>query len=83
MYLFLENSEFQVNNVNRSILHAKLEKNQDLAKLTCRDYGFECNFVTEGDIEEIIDKFRQHTEDEHGIDYSKEAIMQVILRKSA
>ena len=82
MYLFLEKSEFQVNNVNRSILHAKLEKNQDLTKLTCRDYGFECDFVAEGDIEEIIDKFGQHSEEEHGIDYSKEAIMQVILRKS-
>ena len=82
MYLFFENSKIQVNNVNRSILHTKLEKNQGLAKLTCMDYGFECNFFAEGDIEDVIDKFRHHTEDEHGIDYSKEAIMQVILRKA-
>ena len=46
------------------------------------DYGFECNFFAEGDIEDVIDKFRIHTEGKHGIDYSKEAIMQVILRKN-
>jgi hypothetical protein len=26
-------------------------------------------------------KFRKHTDDEHGIDYSKEAVMQFLLRK--
>ena len=45
------------------------------------DYGFECDFVAEGEIEEVIASFRSHTEEEHGIDYSKEAIMQFLLRK--
>lgn len=53
-----------------------------MAKLTCRDYGFECDFVAEGEIEPVIKEFGQHTEEVHGIDYSKEALMQVILRKS-
>lgn len=52
-----------------------------MAKLKCMDYGFECNFVAEGEIEQVIENFRNHTNEEHGIDYSKEAIMQFLLRK--
>jgi predicted small metal-binding protein len=52
-----------------------------MAKLKCIDYGFECDFVIEGEIEKVIENFRSHTEDVHGIDYSKEAVMQFILRK--
>lgn len=52
-----------------------------VARLRCNDYGFECNFVAEGEIENVIEKFRTHTEKEHGIDYSKEALMQFIIRQ--
>jgi predicted small metal-binding protein len=52
-----------------------------MAKLKCADYGFECDFVVEGQIEQVIEEFGKHTEDTHGIDYSKEALMQFILRK--
>ena len=52
-----------------------------MAKLRCNDYGFECDFVAEGKIEQIIDEFGKHTEEEHGIDYPREALMQFILRK--
>jgi predicted small metal-binding protein len=54
-----------------------------LTKLRCIDYGYECDFETDGEVEEVIEKFGRHTEDEHGIDYSKEALMQFILRKSS
>jgi len=54
-----------------------------LAKLICSNYGFECDFVSEGEIEHVIEEFREHTENEHGIDYSKEALMHFILRKSS
>ena len=54
---------------------------QNMAQLKCRDYGFECDFVADGEIEQVIEDFRSHTYDEHGIDYSKEAIMQFLLRK--
>ncbi len=54
-----------------------------MAKLTCSDYGFECDFVAEGeDTSELLEKFGKHTLAEHGIEYSKEALMQFILRKS-
>lgn len=53
-----------------------------MAKLRCSDYGFECNFMAEGAIENVIADFGKHTLEEHGIEYSKEALMQFILRKS-
>ncbi|MCV0431468.1 DUF1059 domain-containing protein [Nitrosopumilus sp.] len=53
-----------------------------MAKLKCNDYGFECDFVVEGEIDMVLEKFGQHTDEEHGIDYSKESLMQFILRKS-
>jgi len=52
-----------------------------MAKLRCSDYGFECDFISEGEMEEVIQEFGKHTEEEHGIDYSKEALMQFILRQ--
>jgi len=52
-----------------------------VAVLRCNDYGFECSFVSEGEIEHVIEEFGKHTEEEHGIDYSKEALMQFIMRK--
>jgi len=54
-----------------------------MAKLKCGDYGFECNFISEGQIEQVIEEFGKHTEEVHGIDYSKEALMQFILRKQS
>jgi len=54
---------------------------QSMAKLKCNDYGFECDFVSEGEMETVIENFRKHTDEEHGIDYSKEVIMQFLLRK--
>ena len=51
-------------------------------KLHCSDYGFECDFTSEGQIEQVIDEFGKHTGEEHGIEYTKEVLMQVILRKT-
>jgi len=51
-----------------------------LVKLRCNDYGFECNFEVE--VEVVLENFGRHTDEVHGIDYSKESLMQFILRKS-
>jgi predicted small metal-binding protein len=54
-----------------------------MVKLQCKEYGFECEFSVEGeDVPKIIEDFGKHTEQEHGIEYSKESLMQVIMRKS-
>jgi len=50
--------------------------------LRCSDYGFVCKFVTKGFTEKIIDEFKIHMEGEHGIDYSKEALQLLIVRKN-
>jgi len=52
-----------------------------MPELKCADYGFECDYVSKGEMDQVIDDFRKHTEDVHGIDYSKEAVMQMLLRK--
>lgn len=49
-------------------------------KLTCSDYGFECGFVLEGSKSiSMIKKIRDHFEREHGIDYSIDAIIQMLV----
>lgn len=51
-------------------------------KFTCRDYGFDCDFVASGnDVGKIIEEYNTHSTEEHGIEYSKEALMQFIIRK--
>jgi len=54
---------------------------QIMPKLACRDYGFECDFVAEGEEDKVIEEFRSHMEEIHGIDYSVEAVKHFITRK--
>lgn len=49
-------------------------------KLTCSDYGFECGFVINGEKSlTLIQNLRDHFENEHGIDYSVDAVIQMIV----
>jgi predicted small metal-binding protein len=51
-------------------------------KLVCRDYGFECGFEISGNKSlTLIKKLRDHFENEHGIDYSVDAIIQMLVNK--
>jgi len=53
-----------------------------MPRLRCSDYGFECDFVAEGTAtSQVLQDFGKHTSEEHGIEYSKEALMQFILRQ--
>ena len=53
-----------------------------MVRLGCHDYGFECEFVAEGeDVQAVIEKFGKHTSDEHGIEYSKEVLIQFVIRQ--
>lgn len=52
-----------------------------MARLRCSDYGFECDFVAEGEVESVLVLFGSHSEEEHGIAYSKESLMQFMVRK--
>ncbi len=51
-------------------------------KLRCEDYGFECGFVLDEEKSmEELKKLRDHFEEEHGIDYTIEAVTQMITNK--
>ena len=51
-------------------------------KLRCEDYGFECNFILdEKKTVGLIEKLRAHFEEEHGIDYTTEAVTQMITNR--
>ena len=50
-----------------------------MAKLVCRDYGYDFDFVAEGQSEQVTAESGKHTEEEHGIDYSKETLTKFML----
>ena len=54
-----------------------------MARLRCVDYGFTCEFEAAGETQEVIKEFGEHTEEHHGIDYSKEALLHFIARKKS
>ena len=51
-------------------------------KLRCEDYGFECDYeIDEEKTVGLIEKLRNHFEEEHGIDYTVEAVTQMITNR--
>ena len=54
----------------------------DDIKLECNDYGFECDFAVEGKKSiSTLEQLRQHFEEEHGIEYSQEFVIQMVINK--
>ena len=53
-----------------------------MVKAECKDYGYDCDFVAEGEMDDVVQKFGKHTEKEHGIEYSAETLTKFILGKS-
>ncbi|HJJ21279.1 MAG: DUF1059 domain-containing protein [Candidatus Nitrosopumilus limneticus] len=51
-------------------------------KLRCGDYGYECEFVINEELTlGLIEKLREHFEDKHGIDFTIEAVTQMITNR--
>jgi predicted small metal-binding protein len=51
-------------------------------KLRCDEYGFECDFSLEGKKSlELLETLRVHFEEEHGIEYPIDAIIQMIVNR--
>ncbi|MSS85686.1 MAG: hypothetical protein CK526_04405 [Thaumarchaeota archaeon] len=51
-------------------------------KLRCNDYGYECEFVINEELTlGLIEKLREHFEDIHGIDFTIEAVTQMITNR--
>ena len=70
---------------NLQILEEKVIRTNSeklLSKLDCKNYGFDCNFIATGeDIGKIIKEFREHTIQEHYIDYPEGVLMKFIMNK--
>ncbi len=51
-------------------------------KLRCEEYGFECDFALEGEESiELLEKLKTHFEEEHGIEYPIDAVIQMIQNR--
>jgi len=62
-------------------LHEKKDPREEFPQLECKRYGFDCRFVANGKIENIVQDFRKHTLQEHFIDYPEGVLMKFISRK--
>lgn len=50
--------------------------------LRCADYGFECDYSLCAETSNTtIEKLRRHFDEEHGIDYSIEAVIQMVTNR--
>lgn len=51
-------------------------------KLRCEDYGFECDYIVDEEkTVSLIERLRDHFDEAHGIDYTVEAVTQMITNR--
>ena len=51
-------------------------------KIRCNDYGYECDQIFDEELTmDLIGKLRNHFEEEHGLDYTIEAVTQMITNR--
>jgi len=53
-----------------------------MVKILCSNYGFDCEFESNGNNSMVIEKYQKHSTDEHGIEYSVEVLEQVLMRNN-
>ena len=49
---------------------------QNMVTVACHDYGHDCDFIIDGDLEHVVVEYKQHSDNEHGIEYTKETLEQ-------
>ena len=52
-----------------------------MVKAVCKDYGFDCDFTCDGELDSVIDEFGKHCTDEHGIEYQQATLTKFLLNK--
>lgn len=52
-----------------------------MPNLRCGDYGYDCDYKIEGAIEKVVFDYWEHMNDEHGIDYPKGRICEIIKKR--
>ena len=53
-----------------------------MVKISCHDYGVDCDFVLDDEIDEVVKKYNEHSEEIHGIEYVKQDLEQRFLELS-
>ena len=53
-----------------------------MVKVSCHEYGFNCDFVLDDEIDQVVEKYNGHSEQIHGIEYEKEDLEQRFLELS-
>ncbi|MEC7711127.1 MAG: DUF1059 domain-containing protein [Thermoproteota archaeon] len=43
-----------------------------MVKVTCHDYGYDCDFTIVAEIDQAVEEYNKHSEEVHGIEYVKE-----------
>ncbi len=51
-----------------------------MAKISCKNYGFDCSFEVDGNDSDAINRFQKHSMVEHGIEYSSGTLNQIVMR---
>ena len=54
-----------------------------MVRAICRDYGFNCDFTVEGDMDMVVQEFGKHTTEKHGIEYSEETLTKFMLNNDS
>ena len=52
-----------------------------MANIRCGDYGYDCSYVINNTIENVVVDYWEHMKNEHGIDYAKGRIVEMIKKK--
>jgi len=52
-----------------------------MVKISCSNYGYDCEFESNGNNSTVLEKFQKHSMDEHGIEHSEGALEQLLIRK--
>ena len=47
-----------------------------MVKVSCQDYGFDCDFILDDDLDAVVQKYNEHSIEKHGIEYVKEDLEQ-------
>ena len=53
-----------------------------MIRISCHEYGFNCDFVLDDEIDQVVEKYNEHSEQIHGIEYEKEDLEQRFLELS-
>ena len=41
-----------------------------MVRVTCHDYGHDCDFMITAEIDDAVEEYNKHSEEEHGIEYA-------------